>query len=569
MCGNGMIDTGEVCDDGTNDLLNGGCLPGCLQVDQSDQLFSKQLLDIRLTIDPATWELLRHEEKPRHELFGGLDCTSRPATGYYTWHQGDISIDGVSVGAIGMRKKGFIGSQAERSPGIKIDFNKFTNGQSYLGLDGFALNNNKQDRTFFKQCAAYDIFRAAGIPSPRCTLARVYVNQQEQGIYTLLEEVDKGFLKRHFSNANGNMYEGTLVDFRTDAIDGFDQESNAPNDRQDLAAVVQAIELPDDQLLAGLEPLINLDKFFRFWATEVLIWHRDGYSGNSNNFFIYADPSDNGRFSFLPWGVDGVMLKNTNAGNPEHVLAFGKLANRLYAIPTQRARFNQTLNEVVQTIWQPAQLLARLDQSQAMLTPLLNAVDLQTMTDLGTALRTFITERADRIATAQAINADWTLGLRKPPCRIPSGTVTVSVQTTWDTLPNTSFGTGTMTMSLDNQPLILTRSGVRAGIPRNGQGQITGQPRISLVADTATRRYSLTAIYPDERWFDQFDINGSHALVSPPLSINLTEQDTTVTPSVTLRSMELGGGTWTFSSVTRTPGETVAASFTSPLWILP
>lgn len=37
-------------------------------------------------------------------------------------------------------------------------------------------------------------------------------------------------------------------------------------------------------------------------AAEVLVAHWDGYAGNLNNTYLYADPSD-GRFRFVPWGV--------------------------------------------------------------------------------------------------------------------------------------------------------------------------------------------------------------------------------------------------------------------------
>jgi hypothetical protein len=53
-----------------------------------------------------------------------------------------------------------------------------------------------------------ELLRAAGVPAPRITHARVMLNGRNLGLYVLVEEFDKTFLGRHFSNPNGNCYDG-------------------------------------------------------------------------------------------------------------------------------------------------------------------------------------------------------------------------------------------------------------------------------------------------------------------------------------------------------------------------
>ena len=67
----------------------------------------------------------------------------------------------------------------------------------------------------------------------------------------------------------------------------------------------------------------DLDAFVRFWAVESLVWHRDGYSGNANNFFIYADPSDGGRFHIFPWGADGTFTQDNRPTVPDSPITVG------------------------------------------------------------------------------------------------------------------------------------------------------------------------------------------------------------------------------------------------------
>src|SRR5207237_9303710 len=127
-----------------------------------------------------------------------------------------------------IRKKGHLGSQSTLRPAVRLDFDRLVDHRSFHGLDGFSLDNNKQDPSLARTCTAYALFRTAGIPTPRCTHAHVVVNGADQGVYTLHEEVDHGFLARRFrdADADGTLYEGTAADFRPEFVGGLEQESN-------------------------------------------------------------------------------------------------------------------------------------------------------------------------------------------------------------------------------------------------------------------------------------------------------------------------------------------------------
>jgi len=45
-----------------------------------------------------------------------------------------------------------------------------------------------------------------GLPTPRTAFVDLYVNDLHLGLYTQVEQIDKTFLVRHFSNPNGNLY---------------------------------------------------------------------------------------------------------------------------------------------------------------------------------------------------------------------------------------------------------------------------------------------------------------------------------------------------------------------------
>lgn len=568
-----MVEPGEVCDDGRNDAFGGGCLPGCRAEDRSDELFNRPLVEVAISIDPAEWDVLRREAKPRHALLGGEGCRAAPWPSFYTWHPGSVVIDGVAVARVGLRKKGLIGSQAERRPGLRVDFGRYVKDQKFLGLDGFTLNNNKSDPSLIRQCLGYSVFVAAGLPASRCTLARVTVNGELQGIYTLLEEIESHFLSRRFHDATGNTYEGSLSDFSPDLVDSYSRETNKKDpDRSDLSAVVEALNAPDEALADALAPLVDLDAFYRYWAAETLVWHRDGYSGNMNNHYWHANRDKGGRFVLVPWGIDSVFNQNTSAGVPDSVMAFSVLTSRLYFIPEQRDRYYAALDELLAKVWDPGALLARAEQLGKLVEPHLTAAQVTAQRSSAKAATTMIAAHAAKIAAARKDGPPaWIAGLRAFPCRGPFETIDVTFSTTFDYNKGTYPDGSTFTLALGGTPVPFVKAGARSGQPVSG-GMPSGTPRLILTGDTAdagapgARRYTLSLTYPDPVWWDPVDIVGDQAIYSPRLAFSFVEQDTSVTPVVTLRSLYLGAGTLSFSEVSRETDAPVAGSIRSVLY---
>ncbi|GIT38384.1 MAG: hypothetical protein Ct9H300mP7_3050 [Verrucomicrobiota bacterium] len=210
--------------------------------------------------------------------------------------------------------------------------------QEFEGVSLMTLNNNDTDASLVKQHLAYELFRKAGIPAPRCNFARVTVNGEYLGVYSHVESVRKDFLKRHFTKASGNLYEGQISDFTEKAAGTFDAKINAKkNDRNDLLKATKALAVRMNNFLMPSES-VNLNDFYRYWAMEGLIGFNDGYSGNQNNFFIYNDPQS-GRFKFIPWGADGVFrARSGKPARPAHQCPYGRGGCRASTLQNQKGR---------------------------------------------------------------------------------------------------------------------------------------------------------------------------------------------------------------------------------------
>lgn len=116
-----------------------------------------------------------------------------------TYYPADVSFDGQSLTNVGIRSRGD-GSRSNVKPAIQVSFAKYQKGQTLFGLQGFALKNLVQDASMLREALALPVFAAMGIPSPRASFARLFVNGQYYGLYNVIEDVDDDpFLLDHFN----------------------------------------------------------------------------------------------------------------------------------------------------------------------------------------------------------------------------------------------------------------------------------------------------------------------------------------------------------------------------------
>jgi len=328
------------------------------------------VLEVSVELPADDWEALRWETRNLLELLSG-DCLAQPFGSPYTWFEGAVTIDGERLSPIDVRKKGFIGSLSTERPSLKLDLVEYDN-LDFEGMERLTLNNAVSDESIIRQCIGYSLFLDAGVPAPRCNFATVEVNGEDLGVYVNIEPVKPPFLARSFGDGTGDLYEGTLTDFTRERVGTLEPKSNDESeDWSRVEALVTALEADDEDLMGQLDAVLDVDAFLTFWAMEVLVWHRDGYASNTNNFYIYADPTDGNRFHFLPWGTDDILHDNwRDFGAPnDSVFATGLLARRIYEHPEGQAMYLARLDELLDTVWQEEVLAARVEEMAAVVAP--------------------------------------------------------------------------------------------------------------------------------------------------------------------------------------------------------
>ena len=443
--------------------------------DESGALYDpERRLEIEIEMAPADWDALREQgfslfEFQRGEA-GDFD---------YTFFDADVSIDGARAPAASVRKKGGLGSLSRIRPSLILDLDRSDPDGSISGVNRLTLNNDRSSPSHNRQCMAYELFTQAGLPASRCNLAHVVVNGVDLGTFSNVEPIRKPLLRRLFGDDSGNLYEGREDgDFTSYGVERFQIKTNeATADRSDLRAVAAALAADDANVVSELERLIDLDGFRRFWALETLTGNWDSYSGNTNNFYVYHDPESD-RLVFLPWGTDTAFTGGSivDAYNQTlTVYATGALANRLYNLPAERARFRALLAELNDTLWDAGALEARLDELAAASTDAWpGAVEAQ---------REFLRTHSDALRAELAQPApEWRLGGidLSGPCRGQLGSVSGRFDTAFVSGPLQPGTEGTFeaTLNIDGQALEATWLGVAgrdpAGPDPSGSVQLFG-----------------------------------------------------------------------------------------------
>src|SRR5687768_7811164 len=247
-----------------------------------------------------------------------------------TYYPADMTWNGITVHNVGIRSRG-LGSRREQKPGLRVDFDRYSDGQQFLGLKSFVLDNLSQDFSGIKETVAMRFFTRIGIPAPRETHTRLYVNGRYEGLYGLVESVDKTMMGRVFGSINGNIQnDGYLFEYNY-VLDSpwrfehlgenlaqyklrFDIKTNESHaDSLIWGPIEELVRLVNNTASSSFEQTINprldLAAFVRYLAAQNFIAQDDGFNGYAgmNNFYFYRLENSTNHV-FIGWDEDVAFL---------------------------------------------------------------------------------------------------------------------------------------------------------------------------------------------------------------------------------------------------------------------
>ena len=314
-----------------------------LHAQSAADIFNGQALQhLEIDIHTADWSKLKQE-------FQSND-----------YYPADITWNGIKAYNAGIRSRG-VGSRNQNKPSIKIDFNHYASGQTYLGLKALVLDNLVQDPSGVHEATSMWFFARLGIPAPREAHTLVYVNGNYVGVYSMVEPIDKNLIARVFGNEeSGNQNDGLLSSTRPTSGGSriwvelepykryFGQtHETEPDEPVSPAGRPGAVDQrePAEELTDGRPPIPGPDTLPRL---QNFISEIDGFAGKwgMNNFYLYR-LQHQPQHRIIAWDDDLTFL------DPSYdVMSFQEsnvLVSKLMAVPEYRALYFETLSEAVKS----------------------------------------------------------------------------------------------------------------------------------------------------------------------------------------------------------------------------
>lgn len=239
----------------------------------------------------------------------------------FPYVKADMEFEGQKFADVAVRFKGnstYMSSTQGLKRPLKIDVNRYVEDQSLHGISMLPLANNTFDATRIREALGYALFRAAGVPASRTAFVKLNLTVPGKhdnvyvGLYTLIEPVDKTFLRNHFKDTKGMLLKPEKIqglpylgeDWK--AYDGKYNPKRPPSAKQArrLIDFTKFLDKADDQAFRdGIADFLDVDGFLRYLAVNSIIANIDSFVGLGHNYYLYLDAKTN-RFHFIPWDLD-------------------------------------------------------------------------------------------------------------------------------------------------------------------------------------------------------------------------------------------------------------------------
>ena len=307
----------------------------------------------------------------------------------FPWAEGSLTINGQHLNGIGARYKGnasfnLMRGSLKRNMKIKLDWTN--KDQNYNSVETLNLNAGGLDPSKLRDVFSYWLFREAGVPAPRTTFAEMTLTipgryeKEHLGLYTIVEQVNKSFLKDRFGSKKGLLMkpEGIAsVEYHGDDW-RFYAHLYRPDNQPSLAQSMRVMDFANvvnlsntKQFRDSISSYLDIDGFLRFIAVNALIVNLDTLLAMPQNYYLHLS-KDTNKFVFFPWDLDISFAGWPLGGKPADQMKLSlvhphssdahKLIDRLLAMESVKLRYDKIISQLVEGIFSKEQLIKKFEQ---------------------------------------------------------------------------------------------------------------------------------------------------------------------------------------------------------------
>lgn len=311
----------------------------------------------------------------------------------FTYVKAEIVVDGEKYADAGLRFKGnssyrFSANSSKRP--MKIDMNKFNKEQKLHGRDKLNLSNSFLDSAFMKEKLAYDLYKSAGLATPGVGWANVTMTVGRKkvplGVYVIIEQVDKRFMKSHFGADSKDSLlmkpEVSTWEYLGDKPSDYSEydikygETNIDQFKR-FGELMKLIEdASDSEFEAEIGERFDLPQLAGYLAATSLLSSLDSYIGAPHNYYLMLDKAD-GKLRLLPWDVNESFATFSMGTSPEKLvdwdidrpwIADRRLLERLFETSEFPALYRTTMKKLMKEFTEE-KLFPRIEEYRTAIAP--------------------------------------------------------------------------------------------------------------------------------------------------------------------------------------------------------
>lgn len=253
-----------------------------------------------------------------------------------------VTIGDQSVSYVGLKTKGsytleysYKDNKKSDRFSLTINFGKYVKKkeygekQNFFGVDKISLNNFFFDKSMMKEFCSLALMSQMGIPTPQFGLAKLYINGEYYGVYSMIESLDSSVLEQYYhcdgkeisdylckpegtrflyselSKDNSPLWEEDedtykKVEKMLPTVEEWVRRLNCLSEGKDFDD--NELDVNSDQYLELLEQVIDVDEYLRYFAAHSFLCQLDNMFVGQKNFGLYVDK--NGKSLLIPWDYD-------------------------------------------------------------------------------------------------------------------------------------------------------------------------------------------------------------------------------------------------------------------------
>jgi spore coat protein H len=265
---------------------------------------------------------------------------------------------------------------------------KFPGNHLFAGREHVNLNSMYVDKSFLREKLAWDLFADMGELAPGASYVNLSINGEPQGLYLMVDKIDKKFLEQKHRTASsvydagGDYVLGDMTVQSKELLQIYYPKAVGDKDEyDDLADMLKTINTTPDSLFETVaEKHFDMNSVYNWLAGNVLMMMGDSYN---KNYILYRDANRTShQWVIIPWDYDQTfgISSDPAVAYPQSILNEGFsfsfpplsgpsniLKDRLMQSPAMRDRLRRRVDTLLATVFTNEHLDPRIDSLAALI----------------------------------------------------------------------------------------------------------------------------------------------------------------------------------------------------------